>query len=200
MTMECLKISLFVIVVAFHTSSTATILDSKGSTSLLPVTTSKESSVLRDILNQESLVRLSLVQRMQSLTMDEIDSRKKVDTLEESLKIVTEKMQILKAENQRLKDELTILKEAHLDLKEDVQQLKITQANDSSELLSFKKKHLDFSLAVNETLEQMRYDKNATDAQLLNFTSHVLSGNFLRIIFIKYYKLVYLMLEIGMYW
>ena len=184
--MECLKISLFVIVVAFHTSSTATILDSKGSTSLLPVTTSKESSVLRDILNQESLVRLSLVQRMQSLTMDEMDSRKKVDTLAESLKILTEKMQIIKAENQRLKDELTILKEAHLDLKEDVRQLKITQANDSSELLSFKKNYLDFSLFVNETIEQMRHDKNASDAQLLNFTSQVLSGNFLRIIFIKY--------------
>ena len=157
-----------------------------GNTSLLPVTTSKESSVLRDILNQESLVRFSLVQRMQSLTMDEMDSRKKVDTLAESLKIVTEKMQILKAENQRLNDELTILKEAHLDLKQDVQQLKITQANDSSELLSFKKTHLDFSLAVNETLEQMRHDKNATDAQLLNFTSQVFSGNFLKIISIKY--------------
>ena len=177
MAMECLRISLLLIVAAFHTSSKATVLDSKDSTTLMPVTTSsKVSSVLRDILNQENLVRLTVVQRMPSLMMNAKDFRKKAYTLVESLKSITEEMQILKAENQRQKDELTFLKE-------DVRQIKITQSNCSSELLSFKKKHLDFSLAVTEIIKHMLCDENA---QLLSSASRVLSGKFLKIIFINY--------------
>ena len=177
MAMECLRISLLLIVAAFHTSSTATVLDSKDSTTLMPVTTSsKVSSVLRDILNQENLVRLTVVHRMPSLMMNAKDFRKKAYTLVESLKGITEEMQILKAENQRQKDELTVLKE-------DVRQIKITQANCSSELLSFKKNYLDFSLAVTEIIKHMLCDENA---QLLSSASRVLSGKFLKIIFINY--------------
>lgn len=177
MAMECLRISLLLIVATFHTSSTATVLDSKDSTTLMPVTTSsKVSSVLRDILNQENLVRLTVVQRMPSLMMNAKDFRKKAYTLVKSLKSITEEMQILKAENQRQKDELTVLKE-------DVRQIKITQANCSNELLSFKKNHLDFSLAVTEIIKHMLCDENA---QLLSSASRVLSGKFLKIIFINY--------------
>nr|XP_022319516.1 uncharacterized protein LOC111122188 [Crassostrea virginica] len=162
MAMECLRISLLLIVAVFHTSSTATDLDSKDNTTLMPVTTlSKASSVLRHILNQENLVRLTVVQRMPSLMMNA-----KAYTLVKSLKRIIEEMQILKAENQRQKDELTVLKE-------DVRQIKITQANCSNELLSFKKNHLDFSLAVTEIIKHMLCDENA---QLLSSASRVLSG------------------------
>ena len=56
---------------------------------------------LRDILNQESLVRLSMVQKMQSMAMDLVDVKNKVETLTDNLKKVTEELRTTKAENQK---------------------------------------------------------------------------------------------------
>ncbi|XP_062620876.1 fibrinogen-like protein 1 [Saccostrea cucullata] len=85
--------------------------DQKG---LLPSTVSgKASNVLRDILNQESLVRFSMVQKIQGLVMDAVDSKKDGQVIKAKLSEVTKelqdletKSQIIEKENIKLKEEL----------------------------------------------------------------------------------------------
>lgn len=64
-------------------------------------TSLRVSNVLRDVLNQESLVRLSMVQKIQNLAMDSIDHKSKVELLLNSLKSITSEMKSLKTKNEQ---------------------------------------------------------------------------------------------------
>ncbi|XP_062581828.1 uncharacterized protein LOC134243592 [Saccostrea cucullata] len=86
---------------------------------LVPSTASdKASNVLREILNQESLVRFSMVQRIQDLVMDAIDNKNnrevmktKLASLKNDLQDLEIKDQQIRVENVELKRELKILDE-----------------------------------------------------------------------------------------
>ncbi|XP_062596690.1 fibrinogen-like protein A [Saccostrea cucullata] len=86
---------------------------------LLPDTTSgRVSNVLRDILNQESLVRFSMVQKIQNLVMDVIDNKngtrdmkKRLNDVIKELQESEEWQQRLRKENLKLHEELKILNE-----------------------------------------------------------------------------------------
>ncbi|XP_061165575.1 angiopoietin-related protein 7-like [Saccostrea echinata] len=77
-------------------------------------TSGKTSNILRDILNQESLVRFSMVQKIQNLVMDAIDNKnnteilkKKLFHLAKELKALETKDQILEQDNVELRKELS---------------------------------------------------------------------------------------------
>ncbi|XP_061165640.1 low affinity immunoglobulin epsilon Fc receptor-like [Saccostrea echinata] len=77
-----------------------------------PVTTSsKQFSVLREILNQESLVRFSMVQKIQTLVMDVVESRNLSKTLEGRLNDVIKELSALKITDNKLKEEIAKLKQ-----------------------------------------------------------------------------------------
>ncbi|XP_062616953.1 fibroleukin-like isoform X2 [Saccostrea cucullata] len=81
---------------------------------MLPsIVSGRESNVLRDILNQESLVRFSMVQKIQNLVMDAIDSKNnrldtkaKLSEVTKDLKDLETKSQNMEEENNKLKEEL----------------------------------------------------------------------------------------------
>lgn len=74
---------------------------SKASDQFSGTTSLRVSNVLRDVLNQESLVRLSMVQKIQNLAMDSIDHKSKVELLLNSLKSITSEMKSLKTKNEQ---------------------------------------------------------------------------------------------------
>ncbi|XP_061165638.1 asialoglycoprotein receptor 1-like [Saccostrea echinata] len=85
--------------------------DALEKSALFPSTTSsKQFSVLREILNQESLVRFSMVQKIQTLVMDAIESRNLSKTLEGRLSDVSKELEALKINDERLKEEIVKLK------------------------------------------------------------------------------------------
>ncbi|XP_048733888.1 angiopoietin-related protein 7-like [Ostrea edulis] len=94
---------------------------------LSSVTTSnKVSSVLRDILNQESLVRFSMVQKIQGLAMDAIDNKnnsqamkRKIGDMMSELQASAENDRKIEVENSKFKEELRTINETNQNLKED---------------------------------------------------------------------------------
>lgn len=74
---------------------------SKTSDHFSGTTSIRVSNVLRDVLNQESLVRLSVVQKIQNLAMDSIDHKSKVESLMNSLKGLISEMKSLKTKNEQ---------------------------------------------------------------------------------------------------
>lgn len=88
-----------------------------GTTSL------RVSNVLRDVLNQESLVRLSMVQKIQKLAMDSIDHKSKVELLLNSLKGITSEMKTLKTKNEQQEERIAALEDRNVNLNEHVHQL-----------------------------------------------------------------------------
>ncbi|XP_062610671.1 dynactin subunit 1-like, partial [Saccostrea cucullata] len=80
--------------------------DALQATSVLDSTTSgKVSKVFRDILNQESLVRFSMVQKMQSLMLDVADSKINNEYMKKKLNDVTEELHAVHAKNRRMEQE-----------------------------------------------------------------------------------------------
>ncbi|XP_062609219.1 angiopoietin-1-like [Saccostrea cucullata] len=71
----------------------------------------KASSILRDILNQESLVRFSMVQRIQNLVMDVIDSKNNSQVVKQKMKILTKELQDLETRDNGIETEVTKLKQ-----------------------------------------------------------------------------------------
>ncbi|XP_056001158.1 angiopoietin-related protein 7-like [Ostrea edulis] len=91
--------------------------DNKSDVSSL-TSSSKISNVLRDLLNQESLVRFSMTQRIQSLVMDALDNKNNSLILKRKLRDITTELQsiekkdgVMKEENTLLKQELNTVKE-----------------------------------------------------------------------------------------
>ncbi|XP_062575476.1 angiopoietin-2-like [Saccostrea cucullata] len=86
--------------------------ESSNKNGLLPNTvTDKASNVLRDILNQESLVRFSMVQKIQSLVMDATDRKTDSQVINSKLSEVTKDLQNLEMKYQVMKDENVKLQE-----------------------------------------------------------------------------------------
>jgi predicted nuclease with TOPRIM domain len=97
-------------------------------------TVGKSSRILRDILNQESLVRFSMMQKMQVFTMDIIEIKRnnnllmsKVDVLTKDQEAATERNSVLQKENERLtqqvsalQEETTALNSAEMNLKNEI--------------------------------------------------------------------------------
>ncbi|XP_062619217.1 angiopoietin-2-like, partial [Saccostrea cucullata] len=78
---------------------------------LLPSTASgKASNVLREILNQESLVRFSMVQRIQSLVMDAMENKNDRQVMKTKLSDVIKQLQNVETKGQRLEEENAKLK------------------------------------------------------------------------------------------
>ncbi|XP_062570759.1 uncharacterized protein LOC134232800 [Saccostrea cucullata] len=91
-------------------------------TLLSSTTDGKISGVLRNILNQESLVRFSMAQKFQTLVLDVLDNQnnsrslqRKVVNIAKELKALETRDQILEAENLKLKQELMMMYESYRD-------------------------------------------------------------------------------------
>ncbi|XP_061169519.1 uncharacterized protein LOC133178862 isoform X2 [Saccostrea echinata] len=69
--------------------------------------TNKVSGVLRDILNRDTLVRLSMVQKIQTLAMDAIDTRNNTKNVMEMLKSVTKEFQNMKTWQRKIEEEIS---------------------------------------------------------------------------------------------
>ncbi|XP_048743721.2 uncharacterized protein LOC125657113 [Ostrea edulis] len=92
--------------------------DNKSELSSL-TSSSKISNSLRDLLNQESLIRFSMTQKIQGLVMDALDNKNNSLTLKKKLRYITTELQsieakdqVMKEENAQLKQELNTVKEA----------------------------------------------------------------------------------------
>lgn len=96
---------------------------SKTSDQFSGTTSLRVSNVLRDVLNQESLVRLSMVQKIQKLAMDSIDHKSKVELLLNSLKGITSEMKTLKTKNEQQEERIAALEDQNVILNEHVHQL-----------------------------------------------------------------------------
>ncbi|XP_062596818.1 uncharacterized protein LOC134258306 isoform X1 [Saccostrea cucullata] len=77
----------------------------------LSTTSSKVSSVLREILNQESLVRLSMVQKIQKLGMDSIDNKNITQVMKKRLDDLIYEVKALESGYQRMEKENSALNE-----------------------------------------------------------------------------------------
>nr|XP_022314069.1 uncharacterized protein LOC111118751 [Crassostrea virginica] len=119
---------------AFQKPTVETIDSDKKDTVFIATPSTQVLSHLRDILNQESLVRLSMVQKMQSMAMDLVDVKNKVETLTDNLKKVTEELRTTKAENQKQQREIADLEKARENLSEEFRKLNKTQTDESNEV------------------------------------------------------------------
>ncbi|XP_056001457.1 angiopoietin-related protein 7-like isoform X3 [Ostrea edulis] len=94
-------------------------MNSDNKSELSSLTSSKISNSFRDLLNQESLLRFSMTQKIQGLVMDALDNRNNSLTLKKKLSDITTELQsigakdqVMKEENAQLKQELNTVKEA----------------------------------------------------------------------------------------
>jgi chromosome segregation ATPase len=81
-------------------------------------TLGESSGTLRDVLNQESLVWFSMMQKMQVFTMDIIEIKRKnnflmskVDALTKEQEAATKKKYVLERENEKLRHQISVLQE-----------------------------------------------------------------------------------------
>ncbi|XP_062589600.1 uncharacterized protein LOC134251230 [Saccostrea cucullata] len=88
-------------------------------TLLSSTTDGKLSGVLRNVLNQESLVRFSMAQKFQTLVLDVLDNQnssrslqRKVVNIAKELKALETRDQMLEEENLKLKEELKMMNES----------------------------------------------------------------------------------------
>lgn len=100
--MEWVKVFLFLCSIhRIYNKENMSFSTSKTSDHFSGTTSIRFSNVLRDVLNQESLVRHSVVQKIQNLAMDSIDHKSKVESLMNSLKGLTSEMKSLKTKNEQ---------------------------------------------------------------------------------------------------
>ncbi|XP_061185099.1 heavy metal-binding protein HIP-like [Saccostrea echinata] len=105
--------------------------DASGEHTLLSSTTEgKLSGVLRNILNQESLVRFSMAQKFQKLVLDVLDNQhnsksllRKVGNIAKELQALETRDQILEEENFKLKQELKVMYDNQSHITEQFQRL-----------------------------------------------------------------------------
>lgn len=87
---------------------------SKTTEQFSETTSLRVSNVLRDVINQESLVRFSMVQKIQNLAMD---------SLMNNLKGFTSEMKSLKTKNEQQEERIAALEDKNVRLNEHVHQL-----------------------------------------------------------------------------
>lgn len=97
---------------------------SKTSDQFSGTTSLRVSNVLRDVLNQESLVRLSMVQKLQNLAMDSTDHKSKVKSRWWTLsKDLTSDMKSFKTTNEKQEVRIAALEDRNVKLNEHDTQL-----------------------------------------------------------------------------
>ncbi|XP_062569698.1 uncharacterized protein LOC134231755 [Saccostrea cucullata] len=69
--------------------------------------TNKVSGVLRDILNKDTLVRLSMVQKIQSLAMDAIDSRNNTQNLMKMINDMMKELKNMRTTQRKIEEEIS---------------------------------------------------------------------------------------------
>ncbi|XP_062607549.1 fibrinogen C domain-containing protein 1-B-like [Saccostrea cucullata] len=123
----------------------------------------KVSSVLRDILNQESLVRFSMVQRIQNLVMDVIDNKNNSQVVKQKMKILTKELKKLdrrdngiETEVTKLKQVLTTLNSTYKALLEDVKQLKNGESDVRNKNQELSKENDFFRKQLNDVKNSLR--------------------------------------------
>ena len=125
---------------------------------------SKVSTVLNEILNRESLVRLSMVQKMQTLMLGAVEAKQRDETLKENLENLEKELQAIKDGHEKYREENQKVQE---NLRNDIRQLQEIQAGAIDDLKNI---YWNFSLIVNETC------KSEQDAQLQKIQSQLQSG------------------------
>ncbi|XP_061165732.1 C-type lectin domain family 4 member M-like [Saccostrea echinata] len=160
---------------------------------VLPSTTSdKASSALRDILNQETLVRFSMVQKIQSLVMDALDRKNSTQTMKTRLRDLVKEVRLLEEMEKRTKDDNLKLNQKLMSIQAAVSEREKVDMFQTVDVLSLKNetndlhqkynqmnktiKELEGSLAMlsnlfNEELQNIREDQNASKMALLNISS-----------------------------
>lgn len=122
--MEWVKVLLFLCSIhRIYSKENMSFSTSKTSDQFSETTSLRVSDVLRDVLNQESLVRLSVVQKIRNLAMDSIDYKSKVELLLNSVKGLTSEMKILKTTNEQQEKRIAVLEDQNVKLNEHVHQL-----------------------------------------------------------------------------
>ncbi|XP_062620881.1 angiopoietin-4-like, partial [Saccostrea cucullata] len=161
----------------YGTFGDSSLLENKASdkNGLLPSTVSgKASNVLRDILNQESLVRFSMVQKIQSLAMDAVDSKKDIQVMKAKLGEMSMNLRNLETENQLLENaikKMKVLNESQSVSTKSPQieklknQLNVTLQKCSVSSLLERYKYTEDALgrSVNETLHAVCRDLNESN-------------------------------------
>ncbi|XP_062619680.1 CD209 antigen-like protein C [Saccostrea cucullata] len=121
-----------------------------------------------DILNKESLVRLSMVQKIQSLTMDVIDNKNDVQACKRNMIDINKKLNALETKNQKLEEENARLQKVFQTIPVNGDSDKYLQVIDGT--------LQKFWTVFNETMETIRLEQNASSSQLLKITSHLSAG------------------------
>ncbi|XP_062581799.1 angiopoietin-1-like [Saccostrea cucullata] len=144
----------------------------------------KVSSILRDILNQESLVRFSMVQRMQNLVMDVIESKNNSQVVKHKMKILTKELKDLETRDNGMETEVTKLKQMFNALNETVRSnqdrtIDTIQELKDGELVSITNKASVLQKESQELLVENRKIKQQLEMQnktisLLNVSYNVL--------------------------
>ncbi|XP_062573046.1 angiopoietin-4-like, partial [Saccostrea cucullata] len=139
--------------------------DETKKTALLPSTTSgKQLKIIRGILNQESLSRFSMIQKIDTLVMDAIYSKNFSQALEKRLSEVVKELGDLKINDYILQEENTKLKEKIEDLYSilsnytTVQSANVQSLNDSE--ISYLKRKTSFVENQIQTLSLQNFDIN----------------------------------------
>lgn len=138
---------------------------SKTSDQFSGTTSLRVSNVLRDVLNQESLVRLSMVQKIQKLAMDSIDHKSKVELLLNSLKGITSEMKTLKTKNEQQEERIAALEDQNVKLNEHVHQLLQHQDGERNRSLLLKQDAIEM-FEENEAFQALWYNINETSTRM----------------------------------
>ncbi|XP_062575348.1 angiopoietin-2-like [Saccostrea cucullata] len=127
----------------------------------------KVSSVLLDILNQESLVRFSMVQRIQNLVMDVIESKNNSQVLKQKLAMLTKELKDLETRDNGIEAEATNIKRALEAMNETV---RITQDLMDKEIILIRNQTSVLQRESRELFEENRRIKH--QLQMQNETLH----------------------------
>nr|XP_022295261.1 fibroleukin-like isoform X2 [Crassostrea virginica] len=161
---------LFGEVIEYSSSSTSS---RKNQSLLTDITSKNDLSVLQGILNQESLVRFSMVQKIQNVVMDIVDIRKTEALFTENFKTIISEMRALNAENQQQKEEILEMKKGLANCKEGIKQIRKTQEDKSDDLSSLERHFTSFSFSVNETFNTMWKNQSAQDTKLIEIKENL---------------------------
>lgn len=138
---------------------------SKTSDQFSETTSLQVSNVLRDVLNQESLVRLSMVQKIQNLAMDSIDHKSKVESLRNNLKDFTSEMKSLKTKNEQQEERIAALEDRNVRLNEHVHQLLQHQDGERNRSILLKQDAIEM-FEENEAFQALWNNINETFTRL----------------------------------
>nr|XP_022296482.1 uncharacterized protein LOC111106205 [Crassostrea virginica] len=116
------------------------------------------STVLQEILNRESILQLSMTQRILKLTAD---SKRKDALFSKMFQSINTEIQTLKADNQKQREEIS-------NLNQRIRELQTSQKERETKLLSHLEDYQTFSLTINETLQIIEENQSAGYIKLMD--------------------------------